>query len=166
MANMPDELLQHLMPTDEDLLARAPAHEEMHRTLDHWCSPVLMERAAYLRKMAKLGDGSASETIKEYERHAIMLSVRLRSGIAEYHEYFADLFIVLEGRATLVTGGTIVKPENVGLGEVRGASVEAGVSQELRAGDMAHVSAATPHQMLLTGDKGLVCIVINVREND
>ena len=33
---------------------------------DHWPAPVLLERAAYLRKLAQHGDGQASETLKQY----------------------------------------------------------------------------------------------------
>ncbi|MFP5236580.1 MAG: hypothetical protein ACLGSD_11820 [Acidobacteriota bacterium] len=129
---------------------------------DHWSHPVLLERAAYLRKLARAGDGSASETLREYDGHAMMLSVRLRSGIAEFHERFADLFIVLDGKATLVTGGSMVGAHEVGPGEVRGKEIEGGMCRELRAGDVAHVPAATPHQMLLSGDKGFAALVMKI----
>ena len=57
----------------------------------HWSRPILHgARAAYLRKLAAFSEGSASETLKEYPRHATMLSVRGRDGIAEQHEHFAD----------------------------------------------------------------------------
>ena len=36
-----------------------------------------------------------------------MLSFRGRDGEAEVHEKFADLFCVLAGKATLVTGGAV-----------------------------------------------------------
>jgi mannose-6-phosphate isomerase-like protein (cupin superfamily) len=125
-----------------------------------------MERAAYLKKMARAGEGSASEILKEYPRHNIQLSVRLRSSVAELHEHFADIFFVLDGRATLVTGGTIVKPQDTGPGEVRGTMVEGGSLQELRAGDVAHIGAGTPHQILLTGDVTFTAMVIKVQEKD
>lgn len=131
---------------------------------DQWSHPVMLERAAYLRKLARAGDGAASETLREYEGHAMMLSVRLRSGIAEFHERFADLFIVLDGKATLVTGGTIVGAHEVGPGEIRGKEVEGGMRRELRAGDVAHVPAATPHQMLLSGDNGFAALVMKIAQ--
>ena len=131
---------------------------------DHWSHPVLLERANYLRKMARAGDGSSSETLREYEGHAMMLSVRLRSGIAEFHQRFADLFIVLDGKATLVTGGTIAGAKETGPGEIRGKEVQGGVCRELRAGDVAYVPAATPHQMLLSGDKGFVALVMKIEQ--
>jgi len=133
--------------------------------LDHWSSAVLLERAAYLHKLARQGDGSASETLKEYPRHFTMLSFRSRDGQAELHENFADLFYVLEGRATLVTGGAVAGAKKIGPGEVRGVSVEGGTRQELRAGDVAHVPAGVPHQMLVPGDKTVTCFVMKIQEN-
>jgi mannose-6-phosphate isomerase-like protein (cupin superfamily) len=123
-----------------------------------------MERAAYLRKLAKHGDGQASETLKEYPQHATMLSFRARDGEAELHENFADLFYVLEGRATLVTGGTVIGANTVGPGEVRGAAIEGGKRQELRAGDVAHVPAGVPHQMLVPGDKTFTSFVVKIQQ--
>jgi mannose-6-phosphate isomerase-like protein (cupin superfamily) len=126
---------------------------------------VLLERAAYLRKLAAHGDGSASETLKEYPRHCAMLSFRSRDGEAEVHQDFADVFYVLEGRAVLVTGGAVVGARSVGPGETRGSSVEGGARQELRAGDVAHVPAGVSHQMLVAGEQTITCLVMKVQEN-
>jgi len=134
--------------------------------VDHWSPAVLLERAAYLRKMAKHGDGSASEMLKEYSQHCAMLSFRSRDGEAEVHERFADLFCVLAGTATLVTGGIVAESRIVGPGEIRGMSIEGGERQTLRAGDLAHVPAGTPHQMLLNGDGTITCLVMKVQETE
>jgi len=116
-------------------------------------------------QLAKSGDGSASETLKEFPRHCAMLLFRSRDGAAEVHENFADVFYVLDGRATLVTGGTVagahlIKPE-----ETRGTSVEGGARQELRAGDVAHVPAGVPHQMLVAIETTVTCLAMKVQEN-
>ncbi len=132
--------------------------------VDHWTQAVLLERAAYLCKMAKVGDGSASETLKEYPQHCAMLSFRNRSGEAEMHERFADLFVVLSGTATLVTGGSVAGERTVAPGETRGVSIEGGVRQTLRAGDVAHVPVGTPHQMLLKGEETITSLVMKVQE--
>ena len=133
--------------------------------VDHWSPPVLLERAAYLRKLAKHGDGSASETLKEYPQHFAMLSFRSRDGEAEVHEKFADLFCVLAGKATLVTGGVVIGARTIAPGETRGASIEGGARQTLRAGDFAHVPAGTPHQMLVKGDDTFTSLVMKVQES-
>lgn len=154
-------ILKELLPAEKEI---APPAATRKGPLDHLSSPVLLERAAYLRKLAKLGDGSASETLKEYPQHAIMLLVRGRSGAAELHEGFADLFFVLEGRATLVTGGSITDAKTIAMGEIRGSSIQGGVPQELRAGDVAHVAAGLPHRMLVAGDKPVTCLVVKIQQ--
>jgi mannose-6-phosphate isomerase-like protein (cupin superfamily) len=149
---------------DVNLNEVAPRVKAPKNPVDHWSPAVLLERAAYLRKMAKHGDGSASETLRDYPQHFAMLSFRGRSGEVEVHERFADLFCVLAGSATLVTGGTVDGARVVGPGETRGRSIEGGVKQRLRAGDIAHVPAGTPHQMLLTGDETFTSLVMKVQE--
>jgi len=160
-------LLKELLGTEKDVpLPRAKRSKDSPPEAHNWTRPVLMERAAYLRRLAAYSEGSASETLKEYPRHATMLSVRGRDGIVELHERFADLFIVLDGRATLITGGTVVGAHVVGAGEIRGTALEGGTRMELRGGDIAHVPAGVPHQMLVPGDKTFTAFVVKIQEPD
>ena len=81
-----------------------------------------------LREFARQGDGAASETLREYPGHCAMLLFRSRDGAAEVHENFVDVFYVLDGHATLVTGGAVVGAASIGPGEIRGSSIEGGRS--------------------------------------
>jgi quercetin dioxygenase-like cupin family protein len=139
-------------------------HAKKQSLVDHWSPAVLLERAAYLRKMAKYGDGSASEVIKEYPHYAAVLSFLSRTSDAEVHHGYTILFHVLAGAATLVTGGTVARPRPTGAGELRGASIENGSSQELRQGDIAHVPAGVAHQFLIAGDKSITCLIVKIQE--
>jgi mannose-6-phosphate isomerase-like protein (cupin superfamily) len=168
MEKIAQEILKELLPAEKDVAPAAKTRAGGKKPalhLDHWTSAVLLERAAYLHKLAKQGDGSAGETLKEYPRHCAMLSFRSRDGEAEVHENFADVFYVLEGRATLVTGGTVAGARVIKLGETRGNSIEGGARQELRAGNVAHVPAGLPHQMLVAGEQTVTCLVVKVQEN-
>lgn len=159
-------ILRELLPAEkEPPLRRMGKREPKEDALDHLAAPILLERAAHLRKLARLGDGSASEVLREYPQHAIHLLVRSRNGGAEQHARFADLFFVLEGRAALLTGGTVAEAKTIGPGEIRGSAVEGGVVQELRAGDVAHVPAGLPHQMLVSGDKFVTCLVVKMEQD-
>jgi mannose-6-phosphate isomerase-like protein (cupin superfamily) len=157
------EILKELLPEEKDVAA-PPSRKDTAAHADHWSQPILLERARYLREMARLGDGQASETLRKYPGHFTMLSFRSRDGIAELHEKFADLFYVLSGKATLVTGGTMVGAQTVGPGEIRGDRVENGSRQELRAGDVAHVPAGVPHQMLVSSEHTFTSFVVKVQE--
>jgi mannose-6-phosphate isomerase-like protein (cupin superfamily) len=156
--------LENALLKDVNLDEVGPKPHRRKNPVDHWSPAVLLERAAYLRKMAKLGDGSASETLKEYPQHCVMLSFRSRDGEAEVHERFADLFCVLAGTAMLATGGVVAKARAVAPGETRGASIEGGARQTLRAGDVAHVPAGTPHQILVKGEDTITCLVVKVQQ--
>ncbi len=158
------ERIEKAILRDVNLDQVAPRPKPPGNPVDHWSPAVLLERAAYLRKMAKHGDGSASETLKEYPQHSAMLSYRSRSGEVEVHEQFADLFCVLAGSATLVTGGWVEGARIVAAGETRGASIRGGSNQKLRAGDVVHVPAGTPHQMQLTGEETITSLVIKMQE--
>jgi mannose-6-phosphate isomerase-like protein (cupin superfamily) len=135
------------------------------KKIDHWSAAALLERAASLHQPAREGDGSSGETLASYPRHCAMLSYRCGDGQAEVHENFADVFYVLEGSAALVTGGIVLEAAAIAHGEIRGASIEGGQRQELRPGDVAHVPAGLPHQMLVARGATVTCLVLKVREN-
>lgn len=77
-----------------------------------------------------------------YKVHA---SRRDAPGEAEIHETDTDIFHVLEGEATFVTGGTIPGARAVNPHELRGAAIEGGELRTLRAGDVITIPAGTPH---------------------
>jgi uncharacterized RmlC-like cupin family protein len=141
-----------------------PAPRPTKPPVDHWTTSVLLERAAYLRKMAKFGDGSASEVLKEYPGHAATLLFRARSGDASMHESRAQVMLVLSGNATLVTGGRLAGHCTTSAGETRSSSIDGGVLQELRSGDVVHIPAATPHQLLVACDKSIACLILKIQE--
>jgi len=158
------DLLSKAILNDVNLDEVSPKEAAPKNPVDHWSPAVLLERASYLRKLARHGDGSASETLKEYPQHCAMLSFRSRDGEVEVHEKFADLFCVLAGKATLVTGGSVNGARAVAPGEMRGVSMDGGARQTLRAGDVAHVPAGTPHQMLVKSEDTFTCLVMKVQE--
>jgi mannose-6-phosphate isomerase-like protein (cupin superfamily) len=168
MEDFTHAILKELLPQEKEIPApRARSVDSAEPALDHLASPILLERAAYLRKLAHLNaDGAASDVLKQYPGHAVHLLVRTRHGGAEQHARFADLFIVLQGSPTLATGGTITKAQTVAPGEIRGTAVENGKLQELRPGDLAHVPAGLPHQMLVPGDRPVTCLVLKIEQPD
>jgi mannose-6-phosphate isomerase-like protein (cupin superfamily) len=167
MDGLSKEIWAQLFPAEKESVAPiASRRDHSQDPVAHWSSPILLERAAYLRKLAKMSDGAASETLREYPHHRVMLSVRSRSGIVEVHASVADWFFVLEGSATLVTGGTVIKPKILAPGEVRGLSLSGGNPQPLRAGDVVYVAAGQPHQFLLTGNAGITSLVMKIDQTE
>jgi glc operon protein GlcG len=80
-------------------------------------------------------------------------------GEAEYHAHTVDVMHVVEGRATVVTGGQMVGARNVGDGEVRAQSVTGGHTHELSAGDVLAVPAGVAHQFTRVTDPFLYFVV-------
>jgi hypothetical protein len=82
MDDVSKEIWKELLPAEREMIpraAKARPRKDAPPHADHWPAAILLERAAYLRKLAKHGDGQASETLKEYPRHATMLSFRART---------------------------------------------------------------------------------------
>ena len=131
---------------------------------DHWSKAELLERAKHLREEAAKGDGSASETLEKYPHHYTMLAFRQKSGGGELHQNFADTFVILDGHATVVTGGSVVDQKTVSPGEIRGKSVEGGTPQDVKAGDVVHIPAGMPHQTRVADGDTVTYFVIKTEE--
>ena len=78
-----------------------------------------MQDAKPLKEQADQGKGLASKILEKYPDHYTMLAFREKDGQAELHKEEADVMFVLDGNATLVTGGSILNPQTTGPGEVR-----------------------------------------------
>ncbi len=133
---------------------------------DHWSPAQLKERTEDLKELAAAGNGSASETLSTYPRHFTMLAYRSRSGAGELHQHFADLFYIVDGHATLVTGGQLTDPRVLRPGEMAGTAVKGGSARELHIGDIAHIPAGMPHQMLIAPGDTVTYFVVKVEETD
>ncbi len=79
------------------------------------------------------------------DKYMVHASHRDKAGVAELHEKDADIIYVLDGSATLVTGGTVVEPKAIGPGEIRGREIAGGDTRTISKGDVIIVPAGTPH---------------------
>jgi mannose-6-phosphate isomerase-like protein (cupin superfamily) len=145
--------------------AQAPSAAPSVAQLDKYTPQELAEKAQTLKQQAEQSaTGSASMVLEKYPGHFTMLGFRDRSGGAELHKNYADIDVVLDGTCTLVVGGTIPDAKTTGPGEVRGASVQGGQSTVLHKGDILHIPANVPHQMLLPPGGTLTYFVIKALE--
>lgn len=79
------------------------------------------------------------------DKYMVHASHRDKAGVVEVHEKDADIIYVLEGSATLVTGGEIVGGKIIAPGEIRGTDVKGGETRTISKGDVIIVPAGTPH---------------------
>jgi mannose-6-phosphate isomerase-like protein (cupin superfamily) len=131
---------------------------------DHYTAGDLLKTAQGLQVKAA-GTGSASEKLATYPNHFTMLAYRNQDGTAEIHQQFADVFYVVRGKATLITEGTLAGSKEENPGELRGTGIEGGKTIALKRGDIVHIPAGTPHQLLIAKGKRFVYFVVKVKEN-
>jgi len=133
--------------------------------VNHYSAAQLKQMAHKLEQQESFRTtGSAAETLEKYPGSFTILSVRNTSGGAELHEHYADIFFVVEGDATLNSGGTVVDPKTTAPGEIRGTAVSGGVEQKLGKGDVVHIASNTPHQLSIPKGKTFIYFVVKVKE--
>lgn len=81
----------------------------------------------------------------------------------EVHDGSDDIYYVLDGKATLMLGGSLAEPEQISPGEWRSKSANGGQRIEIAKGDLIVVPRGTVHQRTVTG-KGFSMILIKVFE--
>ena len=79
------------------------------------------------------------------DKGLIVLAQRRTAGEVEMHEKTNHVFIIVEGEATFVTGGTPVDARQTAPDQRRAASVQGGQTYHLTKGDVITIPAKTPH---------------------
>jgi mannose-6-phosphate isomerase-like protein (cupin superfamily) len=113
-------------------------------------------------KISKKGGQFVSEDLNRWGNHYTMLAHREQTGSSEVHQHEADIFVVEEGQASILTGGTLVNAKTEKAGEMRGSSIKGGERHSLSTGDIIHIPAGVPHQLLIEKGKPFTYFVIKV----
>ena len=81
----------------------------------------------------------------ETNKFKVQAGRREAPGEMEQHAADTDIFYVLEGTATLVTGGKPVEARTIAPGEVRARSIDGGETRQLVKGDIIVIPNGVPH---------------------
>ena len=92
----------------------------------------------------------------------VVLAQRREAGPAEYHDHTNHVFIMAEGEATLVVGGTMVAPQRTAPDQMRAPSVEGGSTYYLSKGDVITIPAKTPHWFKEVRTKTVAYYAVNI----
>ena len=95
------------------------------------------------------------------DKGLIILANRRGAGEVEVHDKTNHIFIIVEGEATFVTGGTLVGAKNTAPGQIRAASLNGGQTHQLKKGDVITVPAKTPHWWKEVSTKTIAYYAIN-----
>jgi glc operon protein GlcG len=116
--------------------------------------------AAFLTAAITLGAAAQSTTTVTYADQARVLkggslatapdytvSVlrRTAAGQVEVHEKETDIFYVVDGEATLVTGGTMIGGKVSRPNQLLGTDIQGGQTHQLKKGDVIVIPAGVPH---------------------
>jgi mannose-6-phosphate isomerase-like protein (cupin superfamily) len=105
----------------------------------------------------------ATERLAVWGNHLAMIAHREGDGEAEIHEKQADVFVVQDGEATLVVGGELEGGKTTAPGEIRGGTIKGGFAKRpIAAGDIVHIPAKIPHQLLVASGKKFTYFVVKV----
>ena len=75
----------------------------------------------------------------------VQMGKRTEAGQVEFHEKDTDVFYIIEGSATFVTGGTMLGGRTTGPGEIRGTSITDGETRTLTKGDVIVIPDSVNH---------------------
>ncbi len=88
---------------------------------------------------------AATGSLGKGSDYTASVSVRTAAGQVELHEKETDVFYILDGNATFVTGGKMIDGKLSRPNQYLGASIEGGQEHQLKKGDFIAVPAGTPH---------------------
>src|SRR3954454_13993047 len=91
---------------------------------------------------AKVTAGGTFATAPDY---SVQMLKRTAAGQVEVHTRETDIFYVVDGDATIITGGTMIGGKETQPNQLRGTSIEGGATSPLKKGDSITIPAGVPH---------------------
>jgi mannose-6-phosphate isomerase-like protein (cupin superfamily) len=125
--------------------AQAPAQPPTDRTRATHFKAADLQAA-----LAKLPADRPASSVRVFSLAPYNVAVERRLPQAQgasLHEAQAELFYVIEGSATLLTGGTLIAPTRNGT-NVQGTGIEGGTKNVFGKGDFLIVPSGVPHQFV------------------
>ena len=105
-------------------------------------APTVVTYVSHEKVSATMAKGGA---IIEDPSGLRVLAQRRGAGEAEVHAKTNHVFIIVEGEATFVTGGTLVGAKETAPDQLRAPSIQGGQTHHLTKGDVITIPAKTPH---------------------
>ena len=96
-----------------------------------------VKRAIAAGKPQLAGGGGSNFKVMGLRRHG--------PGEVEVHDTDTDIFYVVEGHATFVTGGTLTGGKHIASDEIRGGMLAGGETRHLAQGDVIIIPKGIPH---------------------
>ncbi|WP_294389764.1 cupin domain-containing protein [uncultured Sphingomonas sp.] len=110
-------------------------------------------QVAAMKREMKPGQGFAWKPLVRAGEQVAAIEIWKKPGKPAVHPTEAEYAIVLEGRGTLVSGGTMADPQVTNPTLTEGSRIDGGTTRTLAPGDVLLIPAGAPHWFGITGDR-------------
>lgn len=117
-----------------------------------------------VKTIGVIGIDSAAvpDSVKQFPPNALLLVDRISTGESEIHATQSDVMNIVEGSATLITGGRLTAERKISDTEMRGTSLTGTERRPVKSGDVIMIPAKLPHQLILKPGEHLLYTVFKV----
>jgi glc operon protein GlcG len=111
---------------------------------------------------------AAADVVAKFQKGGLLMDAdfykvdagrREKTGEVEWHARDTDIMYMVEGHATVVTGGENVNSRHTAPGEIRADSIKGGVTHRLSPGDVLVIPNGLPHQFVEVSNPFLYYVV-------
>lgn len=92
-----------------------------------------------------------------------MVSRETGPGFSESHAEWTDIYFVIEGGATIITGGSLTDERVESPGELRGTGISGGSSRTIGKGDIVHIPAGVPHYVVVGEGEAITYFIVKAK---
>jgi mannose-6-phosphate isomerase-like protein (cupin superfamily) len=117
---------------------------------------------ADIRKAPPTSPNTATINYLKGQNYAAMVARRTAPDRSEVHKTRMDIWYVVEGGGTLVTGGSLVEPTETEPNELRGSGISGGDERRISKGDFVTIPAGVPHWIRSIDGKEIIYLVVKV----
>ena len=134
-------------------VASVPAMAQTADPTSFATGPDVTAQVAAMAKAMKPGQGFAWQPLVRDGRTVAALEYWKAPGRPAVHPAEAEYAIVIAGKGTLLSGGTLVAPRHVKPELTEGDRIVGGTTRSLAPGDVLLIPAGVPHWFGITGDR-------------
>lgn len=116
-------------------------------------APAVRAQVAAMGRAMKPGQGFAWQPLVRDGKNVAALEYWKKPGRPAVHPDQAEYAMVIEGRGTLISGGTLADPSTTKPDLVEGSRIVGGTTRSLAAGDVMLIPAGVPHYFGIAGDR-------------
>lgn len=115
--------------------------------------PATTTQATFVDANAVSAAFAKGQPLLETGGYKVHASRRVEPGQAEIHTLDTDVIYVVDGSATLVTGGKAIDTKEIAPNEIRGTKIEGGEKHQISKGEVIIIPNGVPHQFTaVTGE--------------